>query len=966
MKYLRSLALPVFLSLCIVMAASCTSFDSEQALELSSPSIIKSPNDPREYAYLVLDNGFKFVLVSDPNASQSSAAVSVGVGSMHEPDGFGGLAHYLEHMLFMGTEGFPSASDYSEFVAKHGGDTNAFTDLHQTNYMLSINHEAFGPVLDRFSRFFYEALLDERYASKERHAVDAEWKMKRTDDWVMLEALNGATLHPAHPLRRFNWGNLSTLADQKQLSLQQALVHFYQTYYSADVMTGTLVSPLPIDALKSLALRYFSPIKSGLDISLNNDQASYVKTTDESFRQVVSDAEQGVIIRYRPQSDMRQLHLSFVINDNSQQFTSKPNAYLAYLLSSEMPGTFASQIKQLGLSEGIHVYYDPALYKTAGAFSVQVDLTEQGVVQRDTIIGLFFNYLDLIQIKGISSRYFNEIQQSLDNQFRFKDMGQGYEYALELATALQTYPAKHAVSHAYEYAKFSPKSIHHLIKQMTPDKVRLFFIDKQQAVVRTIPYFSGKYQISPILQSDKTRWRDVAVNHTPTLPTQNTLMATDFQLVTDGLYLKPKQLIDLPGFSVFLSHSQHFKVPKGKIIIEFNTDKAKASARQSVMSSILSQALIDKLSAITSEAWVAGIELYVSVENGLQITINGYTDKQSILLSRLLSDISTLKISASQLGVYKTTLEADIRNRGKKILLDQLFVRFRQVLNFDNYSDQALLDSLDKISLESLNMHLADMFTHANLRVLAHGNYTDERLTSMAQSALALLPENRDFMPLYVSEELEVKVGLGLSFNQYVTQEGVAFVDTYMRPLSFENLATGYILQDMISVPLFEQIRTEEQLAYSVGFFNQALNRQWLFGFYVQSSKVGLPELYKRIDNFRQTFITQLKDLSEEQFEEYKRAAIVEVKRQPANLDHEFSPLYDDWRLGRYQFDSQKQLIAALEGATKEGLLSLYTQIQGQLEFGQLLIQLQGDRNRGEGFVELDNVDAIPSIEAVR
>ena len=68
----------------------------------------KSPNDDRTYAAVTLDNGLKVLMVSDGETEKSAAALSVGVGAFSDPMDFQGMAHYLEHMLFMGSESFPS------------------------------------------------------------------------------------------------------------------------------------------------------------------------------------------------------------------------------------------------------------------------------------------------------------------------------------------------------------------------------------------------------------------------------------------------------------------------------------------------------------------------------------------------------------------------------------------------------------------------------------------------------------------------------------------------------------------------------------------------------------------------------------------------------------------------------------------------------------------------------------------
>lgn len=73
----------------------------------------KSPNDQRAYEAIELSNGIKLLFVHDSKAEKSACSISVGVGSLKDGDRSFGLAHFLEHMLFMGSRKFPRHNEYS-------------------------------------------------------------------------------------------------------------------------------------------------------------------------------------------------------------------------------------------------------------------------------------------------------------------------------------------------------------------------------------------------------------------------------------------------------------------------------------------------------------------------------------------------------------------------------------------------------------------------------------------------------------------------------------------------------------------------------------------------------------------------------------------------------------------------------------------------------------------------------------
>ena len=96
----------------------------------------KSPNDNNEYRFIELDNGLRAILVSDKDADKAAASMNVGIGSGDDPKEREGIAHFLEHMLFLGTEKYPEPGEYQQFIKSHGGSHNAFTAFSNTQVML--------------------------------------------------------------------------------------------------------------------------------------------------------------------------------------------------------------------------------------------------------------------------------------------------------------------------------------------------------------------------------------------------------------------------------------------------------------------------------------------------------------------------------------------------------------------------------------------------------------------------------------------------------------------------------------------------------------------------------------------------------------------------------------------------------------------------------------------------------------
>ena len=90
-------------------------------------------------------------MVSDTESRKSAATLFVSSGNLNDPENVSGLAHFCEHMLFLGTKPYPEENHYSKFIAKGGGSKNAATSEDYTYYFFDIARNEFPEALDIFS-----------------------------------------------------------------------------------------------------------------------------------------------------------------------------------------------------------------------------------------------------------------------------------------------------------------------------------------------------------------------------------------------------------------------------------------------------------------------------------------------------------------------------------------------------------------------------------------------------------------------------------------------------------------------------------------------------------------------------------------------------------------------------------------------------------------------------------------------
>ena len=134
------------------------------------------------------------------------------MGHLSDPIEKQGLAHYLEHMLFLGTKKYPEVGSYKKFLDEHSGASNAYTGGAITNYFFQVSHVGFEKALDRFSDFFKSPLFDKKYAEREVKAVNNEHEKNKLNDGWRGNFISQQISEKGHPLTKFGTGNQDTLS----------------------------------------------------------------------------------------------------------------------------------------------------------------------------------------------------------------------------------------------------------------------------------------------------------------------------------------------------------------------------------------------------------------------------------------------------------------------------------------------------------------------------------------------------------------------------------------------------------------------------------------------------------------------------------------------------------------------------------------------------------------------------------
>lgn len=203
--------------------------------------ITKPIDDYNDYNIITLKNGIDVILTSSNKVINTFVSVTINVG--YYQDTIPGIAHFLEHMLFMGTKNYPEENYFQKFIFDNGGHANAFTINEYTSYYYDISNDLFGKSMAIFSDFFINPIFKEDAINREINAIDGEHNKNLNNSSWRLNAL----LKEISGSNKFGTGNSTTLNIP---NISSYLKTFFDKYYSANLIKISILSSLDINSIK--------------------------------------------------------------------------------------------------------------------------------------------------------------------------------------------------------------------------------------------------------------------------------------------------------------------------------------------------------------------------------------------------------------------------------------------------------------------------------------------------------------------------------------------------------------------------------------------------------------------------------------------------------------------------------------------------------------------------------------------
>ncbi|KAK4699534.1 insulysin, partial [Phenoliferia sp. Uapishka_3] len=945
-------------------------------------AIERSLNDRREYRLVTLVNGLQALLISDPKLDKAAVSLSVGVGHLSDPDDLPGLAHFLEHMLFLGTEGFPSESAYKLYLSQHSGSANAFTSLNETNYHLSIHPSAVlgtEGILARHSQFFISPLFLASCTERELKAVDSEFRRNLMLDSRRLFQLGKETSSRAAGAVywKFGTGSRETLWDEpiaKGVDVRARLLLWFAEEYSANRMKLCVLSTQSLDELEDEVIRHYSAISNANLPPTNFPVPS------------ISPSEYKTEVSYRTIKDSPELRLEFPIPDQRAFWKSKvgfhqhdhyrmiltplvqPGSFVSHLVGHEGPTSILAVLKRLGWANDLSSSGSGHGAPGFDTFRLSISLTALGLTHYKEVLQHIFAYLDLIRSTTPQHWAFLESSTLGQISWRWKEHGQPGPTAQHLASQLHSlYDREKILVGPYFQTDFLPEQIKEYLSGLVEERCRVFVGSKEVleggvAWDQVEKYYGTEYGVGALSGVTPTKTpQEMGL----ALPEPNPFIPGNLEVVqcspgSDQNLKRPTLIRQTPTSRLFYQQDTTWLIPRASAFFDLHSPNADTSPAAAVKTQIFASLVEEALADTTYDASLAGLDYSVgSDQDGLQIRVSGYSQKLDVLLDVVMRKIKDLQSDETTFLSVHDRLCRAYSNAALNNPYQITDTHLRHLTRETHWTYEERLAALKDLTLRDIEAHAHSLLEELDIEALVHGNVSKEGAIALVQcveghlSAKPADPEALDY-----HRALVLPTGSNIVLRPVVSSpENVnSAISTYYQVGPRRDHLLRMKLQlfaQIAKVPVFSTLRTKEQLGYIVSSSLWKSGGMSGFKVIIQSEKTA-DFLDERIEDLWSGFGTYLAEMTAEDFEK-QRASLVNTKlEKPKNLGQETSRYWGQIESQTFDFLHRERDASIISIITKDDLIQFFdTYIHPSPTRAKLSIQMRSQRLQPDALISL-------------
>ncbi|KAJ5688808.1 hypothetical protein N7462_003200 [Penicillium macrosclerotiorum] len=943
-------------------------------IERITECLEKPDLDDRSYRVIRLPNQLEALLVHDPDTDKASAAVNVNVGNFSDEDDMPGMAHAVEHLLFMGTKKYPKENAYNQYLAAHSGSSNAYTAATETNYFFEVSAtgDSSAPkstgqntptesingtngiasdasstntsetdgrsplygALDRFAQFFVSPLFLESTLDRELRAVDSENKKNLQSDLWRLMQLNKSLSNPKHPYHHFSTGNLQTLKEDPQkrgLEVRSEFIRFYEKHYSANRAKLVVLGRESLDVLEQWVYELFADVE--------NKNLPQNRWDDV---QPFSEEDMCTQVFAKPVMDSRSMDMYFPFLDEENLNESQPSRYISHLIGHEGPGSVLSYLKAQGWANGLSAGAMPICPGSA-FFTISVRLTPEGLKQYQEVAKVIFEYIAMIKEREPEQWIFDEMKNLAEVDFRYKQKTPASRFTSRLSSVMQKQlPREHLLSGSL-LRRFDPEIIKKALTYLRADNFRLIIVSQDYPGQwdKKEKWYGTEHKVEKIPQDFLGSIQE-ALQSTAATRTSNVHMPHKNEFVPTRLSVEKKEVPEPAKTPKLIRHDERvrlwfkkddrFWVPKGTVHVTLRNPLVWATPANLIKTKLYCELVRDSLDEYSYDAELAGLDYHLAANIlGLDVSVGGYNDKMSVLLEKVLTTMRGLVISQDRFNIIKERLTRAFRNAEYQQPFYQVGDYTRYLLAERSWVNEQYIEELEHIQADDIVNFFPQLLEQTHIEVLAHGNLYKEdalRMTDLVEKTL----EGRPLPPSQWYLRRNMVLPPGSNFVYPRTLKDPANVNhcieyyLYIGIFSDDTLrAKLQLFSQLTDEPAFDQLRSKEQLGYVVWSGSRYNATTMGYRVIIQSERTT-QYLESRIESFLTEFGVALDKMPEEEFEGHKRSVINKRLEKLKNLGSETSRYWSHVGSEYFDFLQHETDAANVRLLTKQDLTAFYKQ----------------------------------------
>ncbi|KGL77582.1 Nardilysin, partial [Tinamus guttatus] len=867
----------------------------------------------------------------------SAAALCVGVGSFCDPEDLPGLAHFLEHMVFMGSLKYPDENGFDVFLRKHGGSDNASTDCERTVFHFDIQQQYFKEALDRWAQFFIHPLMIRDAIDREIEAIDSEYQLAKPSDKNRQELLLGSLAKPGYPMRKFFWGNAQTLKHEPRKSnidIYIRLKDFWQSYYSAHYMNLVVQSKETLDTLENWVTEIFSQIpNNGLP-----------KPSFSHLTEPFDTPEFHKLYRVIPVRNIHLLHITWALPPQERNYRVKPLHYISWLVGHEGKGSILYFLRKKFWAVALCGGNSETGFEQNSSYSIfniSITLTGEGYEHFYEVVHVVFQYLRMLQKVGPDKRIWEEIKKIDENEFYFQDETDPIDYIENISEHMHLFHKRDFLTGDQLLFEYNPKVIKDILGLLCPQRANLCLLSAANEGRCPLKerWFETPYSVEDIDEYWADVWAcDFELNWDLHLPQENKYIATDFSLKAPDFPKMeyPVKILNMPQGCMWYKNDKKFKKPKAYVHFHLISSQVQQSAKSVVLLEIFVSILSLNLSEPAYGADIAKLKYkLVAGEHGLIIRVKGFNHKLPLLFRLIIDHVSEFSFTPAVFEMIKEELKKTYFNMLIKpeVLakdLHHVILEHGKCSVIDKY--RRLMKGL---SAESLLSFVKAFKSQLFVEGLAQGNLTCQE----AKDFLSYVVAKLKFVPLAHSFPVQFRVvdlpnaHLLCKVKTLNKNDANSEVTVYYQAgaRSIRECVLMELLVTHMEEPCFNFLRTKETLGYHV--YPACRNNSGIIGFSItvttQATKNNSEFVDKKIEEFLLHFEEKMKLLTEDTFRAQVSALINIKECEDCFLGEEVDRNWNEVMSQQYLFDRLACEIEALKSFTKADLVEWLQTLRG-------------------------------------